>query len=256
MAPKPSSISALGACRQLGPGAGGLAATLARLTQGLSGLPPGDGGRLVRQGGRNARDGMAFLQAAEGILREVANHLARAAGLVARAQTEAPQDTARAQLEREFQGLIKGIAELGLGATFNGLPLFSGGHGLELAIGPDTRVRVALGAIATSPRAALGLAQGDCSIASQAAAGAAGATVAAAQASVEVLRAALGETMAQLRGHADRCALQVANHTALAGLPVAESAAEVVQLARFQILSRSGSLAPGPAQQAILALLG
>lgn len=255
MAPNPSCISALGARRQLGPGATGLAETLARLAPDPAAPPPGDGGRLARQGGRNARDGMAYLRAAEGILREVANQLLRAAALAEQAKTEALTAASWAPLEREFQGLIKGIAELGLGATFNGHPVFSGSHSLELAVGPDTRVRVPLGAIATSPRSALGLAQGDCSIATEASAVAARSAVAGAQASVETLRASLSAALGQLQAHADRCGLQVANHAAAAGLPVADSAAEAVQLARFQVLSRSGSL-PGPAQQAILGMLG
>lgn len=259
MAPNPSSLSALGACRQLGPASGSLDRVLARLAAapGRAGPRPSAGGSLARQGRRNARDGAAYLRVAEGVLREVANLVHRAAALADQAQGETLPQASRADQEREFQGLLRGMAELGLGASFNGHPVFSGGRCLELSVGIDAPFRIALGAIATSPKAALGLVQGVCSIATPAAAGAARPAVAAALTQVETLRAALAEAQAQLAALAADCGLQVETQdAAAAGLPDPERVAEVIQLARFQILSRSASQAAAPAQQAILAMLG
>ncbi len=258
MAPNPLSISALGALRQLGPARSSLDPILARLAAAPAGggPRPGPGGRLARQGQRNARDGAAFLKVAEGVLRELATLLQRAAGLAEQAQAGTVPEASRADQEREFQALLRGLAELGLGASFNGHPVFSAGRGLQLSAGIDAPFNVALGAIATSPKAALGLVQGVCSIATPAAAGAASPAIAAAQARVDALRATLGEAQDRLAALAGTCGLEVENHRAeAAGLPEVGAAAEAVQLIRFQILSRTGSPPPGEAQQAILALL-
>lgn len=244
----PRSLSAAAAARQAnrgaactgaaGTGAAGLAAVQAR----FSGAQPAEGGGAARQGARNARDGIAYLQAAEGILREVMLLLQRAVGLAEAARF--PDRPPVAQADREFRDLLASIEGLGTGATFNGHPVFARGQSLELALGPDERIQVPLGTLSGQ----LGQLATEQSIATPGSTLDALRAIDAVQAGLEGLRDDLRHAQDALQARAWRLDLQVANQAAQADSRALGRIAEVVPLARLQWLNRSG----GPPQDPFL----
>lgn len=213
--------------------------------------------RLARQGRRNALEGASYLQVADAALEQVTGLLARAAELSRQATAGASLD--RAELDREFQDIIKGIAGIGLGTTFNSQPIFDSSTRLTVAL-PDGRpVGVVVDSIASSATAALGLTMGATSVSTRADAAAAADLIRTAIASVDALRATLEATRKQLNSVADALGIQVENITgASTRIGDAGLADEVIQLVKLQILNQSGATAlvpQDPAPQGLLELL-
>ena len=141
-----NNVAALGASRQLGITGRGLEQTIERLTTGkrinrasddAAGLgisnKLGADIRIAGQGRRNANDGISFLQVADGVLDEVTNLLTRAAELTEQSKTGTISNTNRANLDAEFQNIIKTIADIGQNAQFNGAPVY--GTALTISVG-------------------------------------------------------------------------------------------------------------------------
>jgi len=129
--------AALRASRRLGITGAGMEKTIERLTTGLrinraaddaAGLAIsnslGADIRIAGQGRRNAYDGIAYLQVADGVLEEVNSLLTRALELTEQARTGTISDTNRKALNLEFQNIIKGICDIGNRTKFNGQEVF------------------------------------------------------------------------------------------------------------------------------------
>jgi flagellin len=94
--------------------------------------------RSVKQGTRNANDGISMIQTAEGAMNEVGNILVRFRELSVQAASDTVGDTERKFIDKEVQAL-KGEIDRIAGATeYNGRKLLSGAEGnLEIQIGQN-----------------------------------------------------------------------------------------------------------------------
>lgn len=265
-----NNVAALGASRQLGVTSAGLQKTIERLTTGkrinvasddAAGLgisnQLGADIRIASQGRRNANDGVSYLQVADGVLDEVTNLLTRASELAQQAQTGTISATNRSALDAEFQNIITTIADIGQSTKFNGTAVF--GSSLTVAVAGFSSVAVAVGTVATSSTAALGLTAGTSALTSAAAASSVATILVSALTSVSNLRATIGAGQQQLSSVSNSLGIQVENFTAAySQIRDADISAEVISLTKFQILNQSGTSALGQANQAtqsILALL-
>lgn len=85
--------------------------------------------RGLKQGSRNAGDGISFVQTAEGGLNEVSNILIRLRELGVQASSDTIGNDERGFLDREYQSLKSEITRISKTTTFNGRELLSGSGG-------------------------------------------------------------------------------------------------------------------------------
>jgi flagellin len=266
-----NNVSALGASRQLGITGAGLQQTIQRLTTGqrinrasddAAGLgisnKLGADIRIANQGKRNANDGISYLQVADGVLDEVTNLLTRAAELSEQAKTGTISNSNRANIDAEFQNIIKTIGDIGQNTKFNGATVFTS-TAVDVSVGGFSAIALTVGTISSSTTAALGLTAGTSSLSSTVAASSAATLILAAIDSVSTVRASLGASMQQLTSVSNSLGIQVENFTAaFSQIRDANIADEIVNLTKFQILNQSGTSALSQANQSsqqILALL-
>ena len=171
-----NNVSALGASRQLGITGAGLQQTIQRLTTGqrinrasddAAGLgisnKLGADIRIANQGKRNANDGISYLQVADGVLDEVTNLLTRAAELSEQAKTGTISNSNRANIDAEFQNIIKTIGDIGQNTKFNGAEVFTS-TAVSVSVGGFSAIALTVGTISSSTTAALGLTAGTSSL--------------------------------------------------------------------------------------------
>jgi len=92
--------------------------------------------RSFKASGRNAQDGISFIQVAEGGMNEVSSMVNRLRELGVQAASDTIGKDERQYLNREVQQLKKEIERLALGTEYNGTPLLSGkGQRLDFQIG-------------------------------------------------------------------------------------------------------------------------
>lgn len=99
--------------------------------------------RAMKQGTRNANDGIALAQTAEGALDEVTNMLQRVRELAVQSKTGTYDATDRTYMDAEVDQLQAQIDDVLTNTTFNGVTLFS------KVSGTDVTVSIATGAKAT-----------------------------------------------------------------------------------------------------------
>ena len=99
--------------------------------------------RAMNQGVRNANDGIALAQTAEGALDEVTNMLQRVRELAVQSKTGTYSVSDRGYMDAEVDQLQAQIDDVLTNTTFNGVPLFS------KTSGTDVTVSIATGAKTT-----------------------------------------------------------------------------------------------------------
>ncbi|MCL1908008.1 MAG: flagellin [Holophagaceae bacterium] len=288
------NTSALTASRHLGITGMGLEKTIERLTTGLrinraaddaAGLAIsnrlGADIRIANQGRRNAHDGIAYLQVADGVLEEVNSLLTRALELTEQARTGTINSDNRKALDLEFQRIIAGIADIGINTKFNGQTIFVSTT-VGVAVADFTRIGIATGMFATDVdlentpvKATLfgknldgsdsttivgcngpGIQYGYDTITTIAKADAIRDPLYAAIQSISMMRASIGANQQQLTSVAESLGIQGENFTkAYSQIRDANIADEVINLTKFQILNQSGTSALGQANQAAQAVL-
>jgi flagellin len=259
---------ALNASRQLVITGNGLQKTIERLTTGkrinraaddAAGLAItnnlGADIRIAGQARRNAFDGIAYLQVADGVLEEITSLLTRGMELTEQAKTGTISSTNRLALNLEFQNIITGIADIGLNTQFNQQSVFNG-LGLKVSVGDFFAVPISTGDIATSPTVCLGLTAPTDNILTVSDATAVRPKLSEAIQSISMIRASIGANQQQLTSVAESLGIQVENFTAAySQIRDANIADEVINLTKFQILNQSGTSALGQANQAAQAVL-
>jgi len=260
-----NNISALSASRQLGLNGVNLQQTIQRLTTGkrinqasddAAGLAIGNklGAdiKIAGQAQRNANDGVSYLQVADGALDQVTQLLTRASQLAQQAQTGTISSSNRANLDAEFQNIIKTMVNIGSNTNFNGTAIFSSvgaATSVSVQAGDYGTLSVSLAAIASNTSTALGIATTNNLTATDSALAVAG-LLANALASVSTMRASIGANEAQLNATSDILGIQVQNFTAASSqIMDANIADEVVNLTKFQILNQSGTSALAKSNQ-------
>lgn len=102
--------------------------------------------RAMKQGVRNANDGIALAQTAEGALDEVTNMLQRVRELAVQSKTETYSDTDRGYMDSEVKELQKQIGDILTNTKFNGVTLFStdNTNDVDLTVATDATNEVVL----------------------------------------------------------------------------------------------------------------
>ncbi|WP_120077716.1 flagellin [Aurantiacibacter odishensis] len=102
--------------------------------------------RAMKQGVRNANDGIALAQTAEGALDEVSNMLQRVRELAVQSKTDTYSDTDRGYMDAEVDELQAQISDILANTEFNGVSVFSttSGSDVTFTIATDATNEVTL----------------------------------------------------------------------------------------------------------------
>lgn len=82
--------------------------------------------RSLRQGSRNANDGISLIQTTEGVMNQVLNSLQRMSELATQSKSGTYSSSDRANLNLEYQALLGEVQRLSSSASFNGIKLLDG----------------------------------------------------------------------------------------------------------------------------------
>jgi flagellin len=258
-----NNISALSASRQLGITSNALDKTIQRLTTGkrinaafddAAGLAISNrlnaDIRVSTQARRNAQDGLAYMQVADGALEEVTALLTRAAELAQQSQTGTISSTTRAALNLEFQVISDAIKNVASNAVFNSQSVFRTDN-IFVAVASFEKVNFTIGTM-----------QGNISLSSlnitdTTQAGSAQLKLDELIQNVSMQRATIGSRMQYLNTISNTLGIQVENFTAAnSQIMDANIADEVINLTKFQILGQSGTSALAQSNQAAQLMLG
>jgi flagellin len=207
---------------------------------------------------RNAGDGIALLNIAEGALNEVSSILQRMRELAIQADNDTFSTTERGYLDQEFQSLQSEIQRISLSTQYNGMTLLDGGPSSFgtlggansiLHIGANYNAGNILGTTDTLPvqiypvtLGALGLGINTASLTSRSAAFSAISVVDDAIRSVSTARSGLGAVINRLDHAVANLGIQETNMTsAESTIRDVDFAKEMTEFTRNQILSQSAT---------------
>ncbi len=249
----------------------GLAASLERLSTGLrinrasddvAGLSVSEKIRTQGRGTaiaiRNAGDGIALLNIAEGACNEVSAILQRMRELAVQSDNDTFSTTERGYLNQEFQSLMSEIQRISMSTQYNGMTLLDGaagsfgtvgGNNSILHIGANFNGGNVLGTIDTLPvnilpmtLGALGMGQTTTSISSRDAAFSSISLVDNAIKSVSTVRSSLGAIINRLDHAVNNLQIQETNMTsAESSIRDVDFAKEMTEFTRNQILTQSAT---------------
>jgi flagellin len=217
--------------------------------------------RAINQAVRNANDGIAVAQIADGALQELGNLLTRAFTLAEQAATETVDDAGRAALNGEFTHIEAEIARIATQTNFNGVALFtaSGLNGsLSVFVGDVSNISsisVTVNTITADQSAgtvsALGTADlTTVDLTTQDGAASAFPTLKAAVDAIAIARGDLGAGMNRLQAAVAIMQNQAENSQAAEStIRDANMAHEIANLTKYQILAQSGIAALAQANQ-------
>jgi len=257
-----NNISALGASRQLGITSNNLDKTIRRLTTGKRINMASDDAaglaianrlsadiRVSTQARRNAQDGLAYMQVADGALEEVTALLTRGAELAQQAQTGTISSTNRLALDLEFQVISDAIKNVANNAVFNSQSVFRTDK-IYVAVASFANVEFTIGTM----QGQIGTTY---NIKDATAAAAAQTQLDSLIQEVSMQRATIGSRMQYMNTISNTLGIQVENFTAAKSqIEDANIADEVISLTKFQILGQSGTSALAQSNQAAQLMLG
>jgi len=160
-----TNLSALRAGRQLGMAQSALSLSLERISSGkrinraaddAAGLAVATNLETramgIRQGMRNANDGISIIQVAEGAYDEAVDLFQRMRELAVQSSSETLHDDERAYVQEEYTSLGDEVARLGTATEFNGIALTDGTTpSISVQVGaqndPSSRIDITLGSI-------------------------------------------------------------------------------------------------------------
>ena len=227
--------------------------------------------RALRQGIRNANDGISLINVTEGALNEQSGILIRLRELSSQAATGTVGSTERATIQLEFNALSNEINRISATTEFNGQKLIDGSlessvvaaNQIQIQIGLDStsnsrinlNTEVNLGAITTSSLGIDALA-----VSTAGAALTALESINSAIATVTAARGSVGAVQNRLVRSISSQAITVENlQAAESSIRDADIAEEIAKLTRNQILVQTATAAVGQANlipQSVLQLLG
>ncbi len=226
--------------------------------------------RAIDQAVRNANDGIAVAQIADGALQEISNLITRAFTLAEEAATETVDASGRAALHAEYTQIQAEIARIAVQTNFNGVALFTttGLNGdLSVFVGDITNastIAVIVPTITADANAGTVTALGTANLttvnlSTQSGAVAAFAVLKAAIDAVSTARGNLGAGMNRLQAAVSVMQTQSQNSQAAEStIRDANMAQEISNLTKYQILAQSGIAALAQSNQnaqLVLALL-
>ena len=213
--------------------------------------------RDMNQGIRNANDGIAMAQTAEGALSEVTNMLQRVRELAVQSSSGTYSDGDRGNLQTEVAALTAQIGDVLTDTSFNGVKLFDGTAGTAGAV--SIQVGANSGETVSLSFAAITDATTATSVATAADATTAIGTVDTFLGTINTRRASLGAGQNRLESAVNSLTNNVTNLSdARSRIQDADYSAETTALAKAQILSQASTAMLSQAnqsQQNVLSLL-
>jgi flagellin len=216
--------------------------------------------RGMSQGIRNANDGIALAQTAEGSLNEVSNMLQRVRELAAQSASGTYLDADRAFMQTEVDELTAQIDQVITNSTFNGVELFDGTNAtVTIQTGANGADTVDLQMADLTALAASGGAAGSYDVSDATAANGLLATLDTELGTINTARSALGAGQNRLESAVNNLTNTVTNPTdARSRIEDADYSAETTALAKAQILGQASTAMLAQAnqsQQNVLSLL-
>ena len=254
------NMMAMNAARNLGTTYGRLAKSTQRLSSGLrinsaaddaAGLAVREQMRadiaVLRQGIRNANDGISMIQTADGALSVIDEKLIRMKELAEQAATGTYTDAQRKIMDSEFQQMASEIDRIANATDFNGIKLLDGSQSAGLKIhfgtGNDAAEDYYYISINSATSSALGLYEGDdlVTISVQASAQAALGKIDDAISSKDEIRANLGAMQNRLENTISNLTIQAENlQAAESQISDVDVATEMTEFVRNQVLAQAG----------------
>jgi len=253
------NTAAFNAYRNLSVTQGDLSKSLEKLSSGFrinraaddaAGLAISEGLRSqvngLKQGSRNAQDGISVVQTAEGALTESHAILQRMRTLAVQASNDgALDDTAKGYVQKEVGELSAELTRIADTTTFNGKKLLDGNYSANFQVGAEAgevigvKISASTGSVALS---ASGLGVGSVNVSTAAGASSAINVIDTAIATVSGVRADLGAKQNRLDHTIKNLNVAVENLSASESrIRDTDMASEMVQFTRAQILSQAGT---------------
>jgi flagellin len=263
-----SNLSSLNALNNLNRTNGNLSDTFGRISSGLrinkaaddaAGLAVAEnldaGVRSLGMAKRNANDGIAVVQVAEGATNEVAEVLKRMRELAVQSSSETLESTERTYVQAEYEQLHSEIDRIADVTEFNGLKLTNATNTtLGVQVGmyntTDDRISVDFGDISTSGTSGLGLATASVGLASVASAQAAIDSIDNALDTVNTYRSTYGAVQNRLDSAIRSLDTYSENlKAAESQIRDADFAHEAAEMSKQQIMQQAGTAILGQANQ-------
>ena len=250
------NMMAMNAARNLGTTYGRLAKSTQRLSSGLrinsaaddaAGLAVREQMRadiaVLRQGIRNANDGISMIQTADGALSVIDEKLIRMKELAEQAATGTYTNAQRAIMDSEFQQMASEIDRIANATDFNGIKLLDGSQSAGLKIhfgtGNDAAEDYYYVSINEATSSALGL--NNVAISTQALAQSALTMIDSAISSKDEIRANLGAMQNRLENTISNLSIQAENlQAAESQISDVDVATEMTEFVRNQVMAQAG----------------
>ena len=250
------NMMAMNAARNLGTTYGRLAKSTQRLSSGLrinsaaddaAGLAVREQMRadiaVLRQGIRNANDGISMIQTADGALSVIDEKLIRMKELAEQAATGTYTDAQRKIMDSEFQQMASEIDRIANATDFNGIKLLDGSQSAGLKIhfgtGNDAAEDYYYVSINEATSSALGL--NNVAISTQALAQSALTMIDSAISSKDEIRANLGAMQNRLENTISNLSIQAENlQAAESQISDVDVATEMTEFVRNQVMAQAG----------------
>ncbi|XOV77576.1 MAG: flagellin [Aestuariibacter sp.] len=196
----------------------------------------------LRQGLRNANDGISLLQSAEGALQESTTALQRIRVLAVQAQSGINNSADRAALQQEVAALTSELSRIGSETQFAGFYLLNGSYSATFQIGANAGQSLSINLSRTGGYGASGLGVGGISVATDALASAALTAVDTALSSIGRERADIGATENRFQSLIRNFSNTESNlASARTRIEDADYAGETATLTRNQIILQAGT---------------
>jgi len=198
---------------------------------------------VLRQGAKNAQDGISMLQTAEGVMQTIDGCLVRMKELAEQAATGTYTTTQRGLMDDEFQEMADEIDRIAQATEFNSIVLLndSAGSAVKIQVGDGSTANVDYIEVNKVDVSKSGLSIDSLDISTVAGAQSAMAAVATAIDTKDSARASFGAKMNRLENTIDTLNVQAENlATAESRISDVDVANEMTSLTRNQVLAQAG----------------
>jgi flagellin len=198
---------------------------------------------VLRQGAKNAQDGISMLQTAEGAMQVIDEALVRMKELAEQAATGTYTATQRGLMDNEFQEMVDEIDRIAQSTEYNSIKLLndSAGSAVNIQVGAGSTANVDYIGLNKVDVSKTGLSVDSLDISTVSGAQSAMTAVATAIETKDSARAGFGAKMNRLQNTIDTLNIQAENLSAAESrISDVDTAVEMTRLTRNQVLSQAG----------------
>ncbi len=197
---------------------------------------------VLRQGAKNAQDGISLLQTAEGAMQTIDECLVRMKELAEQAATGTYTSTQRNLMDSEFQDMLDEIDRIAQSTEFNGISLLNSASGtVDIQVGDGSTSNVDYIQISLVDVTTSALSISDLDISTVSGAQSALSAIETAIETKDSARAAFGAKMNRLENTVEVLTIQAENlATAESRISDVDVAQEMTALTRNQVLAQAG----------------